>query len=126
VLELVIIPAIPLTMAAGVLFGVGPGLVVVSLASTGAAALAFLIARYAARDKVSCGPFPAGFSLPARNRAFAGWCRHTGAFDLFRRDELQSRRRLRGWQRTIKSSQRSIGRSARTASRCDRGRIRAP
>lgn len=51
-LELVIIPAIPLTMAAGVLFGVGPGLVVVSLASTAAAALAFLIARYAARDKV--------------------------------------------------------------------------
>jgi len=52
-LELVIIPAIPLTMAAGVLFGVGPGLVVVSLASTAAAALAFLIARYAARDKVA-------------------------------------------------------------------------
>ena len=55
-LEIAIVPAIPLTMAAGALFGVGPGLVVVSLASTAAAALAFLIARYAARDKVSCTP----------------------------------------------------------------------
>lgn len=52
-LEVVIVPAIPLTMAAGALFGVGPGTVVVSLASTAAAALAFLIARYAARDKVA-------------------------------------------------------------------------
>jgi uncharacterized membrane protein YdjX (TVP38/TMEM64 family) len=52
VLELVIIPAIPLTMAAGALFGVAPGVVVVSLASTAAAALGFLITRYAARDKV--------------------------------------------------------------------------
>ena len=51
-LELVIIPAIPLTMAAGALFGVAPGVVVVSLASTAAAALGFLITRYAARDKV--------------------------------------------------------------------------
>jgi uncharacterized membrane protein YdjX (TVP38/TMEM64 family) len=53
VLELVIIPAIPLTMAAGALFGVAPGVVVVSLASTAAAALGFLITRYAARDKVA-------------------------------------------------------------------------
>jgi uncharacterized membrane protein YdjX (TVP38/TMEM64 family) len=51
-LELIIIPAVPLTMAAGVLFGVGPGLAVVSFASTAAAAVAFLITRYAARDKV--------------------------------------------------------------------------
>jgi len=51
-LELVIIPAVPLTMASGVLFGVIPGTVVVSLASTAAAAIAFLISRYAARDKV--------------------------------------------------------------------------
>lgn len=53
VLELVIIPAIPLTMAAGVLFGSVPGLIVVSIASTAAAAIAFLITRYAARDKVA-------------------------------------------------------------------------
>lgn len=52
-LELIIIPAVPLTMAAGVLFGVGPGLAVVSFASTAAAAVAFLITRYAARDKVA-------------------------------------------------------------------------
>lgn len=51
-LELVIIPAVPLTMASGVLFGVIPGTIVVSLASTAAAAIAFLISRYAARDKV--------------------------------------------------------------------------
>lgn len=51
-LELVIIPAIPLTMASGALFGVVPGVIVVSLASTAAAALGFLITRYAARDKV--------------------------------------------------------------------------
>jgi uncharacterized membrane protein YdjX (TVP38/TMEM64 family) len=52
-LELIIIPAVPLTMASGVLFGVGPGTVVVSLASTAAAAIAFLITRYAARDKIA-------------------------------------------------------------------------
>ena len=51
-LELAIIPAIPLTMTAGVLFGVFPGLAVVSASGTLAATLSFLIARYAARDKV--------------------------------------------------------------------------
>ena len=51
-LELAIIPAIPLTMTAGVLFGVLPGLAVVSASGTLAATLSFLIARYAARDKV--------------------------------------------------------------------------
>lgn len=50
-LELIVIPAVPLTMAAGVLFGVGPGLAVVSFASTTAAAVAFFLTRYAARDK---------------------------------------------------------------------------
>ena len=51
-LELAIIPAIPLTMTAGVLFGVLPVLAVVSASGTLAATLSFLIARYAARDKV--------------------------------------------------------------------------
>ena len=53
-LELAIIPAIPLTMTAGVLFGALPGLAVVSASGTLAATLSFLIARYAARDKVRC------------------------------------------------------------------------
>ena len=51
-LELAIIPAIPLTMTAGVLFGALPGLAVVSASGTLAATLSFLIARYAAREKV--------------------------------------------------------------------------
>ncbi len=38
--------------AAGAIFGVGPGLVVVSVASTLASTIAFLIARYIARDRV--------------------------------------------------------------------------
>lgn len=51
-LEILALPAIPLTMTSGVLFGIVPGTIVVSGASTAAATLAFLIARYAARDKV--------------------------------------------------------------------------
>ncbi|KAL3153116.1 hypothetical protein ABBQ38_012135 [Trebouxia sp. C0009 RCD-2024] len=51
-LEIVALPAIPLTMTAGVLFGIVPGTIVVSGAATLAATIAFLIARYAARDKV--------------------------------------------------------------------------
>jgi len=51
-LEILAVPAIPLTMSAGVLFGPWLGLAVVSLASTAAAAASFLIARYVARDKV--------------------------------------------------------------------------
>ena len=53
-LEIVALPAIPLTMTAGVLFGIVPGTIVVSGAATTAATIAFLIARYAARDKVCC------------------------------------------------------------------------
>jgi uncharacterized membrane protein YdjX (TVP38/TMEM64 family) len=52
-LELLAVPAIPLTMTAGIIFGVGPGLAVVSIAATIAATAAFLIARYLARDKVA-------------------------------------------------------------------------
>ena len=51
-LELLAVPAIPLTMTSGVIFGVVPGTIVVSVASVAAATLAFLIARYAARDRV--------------------------------------------------------------------------
>ena len=46
------VPGIVLTLGAGFLFGLGWGIVVVSVASTTAAALAFLIARYFARDAV--------------------------------------------------------------------------
>lgn len=51
-LEIVAVPAIPLTMTAGVVFGPVLGTLVVSLSATVAATVAFLIARYAVRDKV--------------------------------------------------------------------------
>jgi uncharacterized membrane protein YdjX (TVP38/TMEM64 family) len=46
------VPGLPLTLGAGFLFGFWRGLILVSIASTIAAALAFLIARYFAREKV--------------------------------------------------------------------------
>ena len=46
------VPGIVLTLGAGFLFGLGWGIALVSVASTIAAALAFLIARYLARDAV--------------------------------------------------------------------------
>ncbi len=49
---LLFVPGILLTLGAGFVFGLGWGVVIVSLASTAAAALAFLIARYAARSRV--------------------------------------------------------------------------
>lgn len=51
-LELLAVPAIPLTMTAGAIFGVIPGTMIVSFAATVAATGAFLISRYIARDKV--------------------------------------------------------------------------
>ncbi|GLC59612.1 hypothetical protein PLESTB_001506000 [Pleodorina starrii] len=51
-LEVLAVPAIPLTMTAGVIFGPVPGTIITSLSGTTAAAIAFLIARYAARDRV--------------------------------------------------------------------------
>ncbi|KAL2629401.1 hypothetical protein R1flu_014087 [Riccia fluitans] len=51
-LEVLAIPAIPLTMSAGLLFGTTIGTVIVSIAGTIAATLAFLIARYLARDRI--------------------------------------------------------------------------
>ena len=49
---LLLIPGSVLTLAAGALFGLAGGTIVTSLSSTTAAALAFLIARYLARDWV--------------------------------------------------------------------------
>lgn len=49
---LLFVPGILLTLGAGFVFGLGWGVVIVSLASTAAAALAFLIARYAARSRI--------------------------------------------------------------------------
>lgn len=51
-LELLAVPAIPLTMTAGAIFGLLPGTAVVSVAATAACTGAFLVARYVARDKV--------------------------------------------------------------------------
>lgn len=50
-LELFAVPAIPLTMTAGVIFGPVMGTAVVSLSATAAATGAFLISRYVARDR---------------------------------------------------------------------------
>jgi uncharacterized membrane protein YdjX (TVP38/TMEM64 family) len=52
VAALLLVPGAILTVGAGLLFGLLWGTVVVSLASTAAAALAFLIARYFARQRV--------------------------------------------------------------------------
>ncbi|CAA6663918.1 unnamed protein product [Spirodela intermedia] len=51
-LEILALPAIPLTMSAGLLFGSFTGTVLVSISGTFAAAVAFLIARYLARDRI--------------------------------------------------------------------------
>lgn len=55
-LEVLAVPAIPLTMASGAIFGIVPGSILVSLSATTAATVSFLIARYLARDKV-CRPY---------------------------------------------------------------------
>eukprot|EP00850_Spirogloea_muscicola_P002869 SM000011S19047 [mRNA] locus=s11:529794:533036:- [translate_table: standard] len=52
VLEILAIPAIPLTMSAGLLFGTVTGTILVSISGTLAATGAFLIARYVARDRI--------------------------------------------------------------------------
>lgn len=51
-LEILAIPAIPLTMSAGLLFGSITGTIIVSISGTMAASAAFLIARYFARDRI--------------------------------------------------------------------------
>lgn len=71
---LLLVPGAALTLAAGALFGLARGLVVVSLASTTAAALAFLAARHLARARVEslAQRYP---SFRAVDRAIAkgGW-----------------------------------------------------
>ncbi|KAG1363646.1 TVP38/TMEM64 family membrane protein [Cocos nucifera] len=51
-LEILAIPAIPLTMSAGLLFGSVTGTIIVSISGTMAASVAFLIARYFARERI--------------------------------------------------------------------------
>ncbi|CAO2834408.1 unnamed protein product [Amaranthus hypochondriacus] len=51
-LEVLAIPAIPLTLSAGLLFGSVIGTVIVSISGTLAASIAFLIARYFARERI--------------------------------------------------------------------------
>ncbi|KAK3020791.1 hypothetical protein RJ639_047747 [Escallonia herrerae] len=51
-LEVLAIPAIPLTMSAGLLFGSLTGTILVSISGTVAASVAFLIARYFARERI--------------------------------------------------------------------------
>lgn len=52
-LEIVALPALPLTVGCGFLFGPVKGTAIVSASSTLAAALSFLISRYALRDYIS-------------------------------------------------------------------------
>ncbi|XP_019151812.1 PREDICTED: uncharacterized protein LOC109148525 [Ipomoea nil] len=51
-LEILALPAIPLTLSAGLLFGPVTGTIIVSISGTMAASVAFLIARYFARDRI--------------------------------------------------------------------------
>ncbi|CAI5514905.1 unnamed protein product [Closterium sp. Naga37s-1] len=51
-LEVLAVPAIPLTLSAGVLFGPAMGTFLCSLSGTISATIAFLIARYVARDRI--------------------------------------------------------------------------
>jgi len=59
--QVVAVPAIPLTMTAGAIFGQSVGVLIVLFSATLAATVSFLIARYLARDKVrGCGGVEAG------------------------------------------------------------------
>ena len=51
-LEILAVPAIPLTMSAGAIFGPAQGTAMVSVSGTIAATVSFFIARYALRDRV--------------------------------------------------------------------------
>ena len=51
-LEVLAVPAIPLTMSAGAIFGPAQGTAIVSVSGTIAATASFFIARYALRDRV--------------------------------------------------------------------------
>lgn len=64
------VPGTILSLAAGAMFGLGVGMVTVSISSTVGASLAFLIARYVARDKVA--------AIARRNRQFGAIDRAIG------------------------------------------------
>ena len=68
------VPGSALTLSAGTLFGVFHGTIIVSLASTTAAAIAFIIARYLARDAIAA-KIKAVPAFAALDRAFGedGW-----------------------------------------------------
>lgn len=70
-LELLGLPAIPLTLSAGALYGQGLGTAAVSVAATLGAVLAFLVSRYLVRDRVlawtRAGPW--GKQFEAMDRA---------------------------------------------------------
>eukprot|EP00238_Polyblepharides_amylifera_P003734 CAMPEP_0196583078 /NCGR_PEP_ID=MMETSP1081-20130531/41916_1 /TAXON_ID=36882 /ORGANISM="Pyramimonas amylifera, Strain CCMP720" /LENGTH=378 /DNA_ID=CAMNT_0041903843 /DNA_START=125 /DNA_END=1261 /DNA_ORIENTATION=- len=71
-LEMLAVPAIPLTMSVGALFGVGPGLLAASAGATIAAGLAFLVARYLLRDRVQAfAETHGGATFVAVDRALA-------------------------------------------------------
>lgn len=55
-LELLAVPAVPLVMASGAIFGIVPGYAIVASSSLLAAIASFLIARYTAREWVSSPP----------------------------------------------------------------------
>lgn len=55
-LEILAVPAVPLTMTAGVIFGPVAGSIVVSVSATAAATIAFLIARYAGAARKAGSP----------------------------------------------------------------------
>ena len=74
-LEVLAVPAIPLTMSAGAIFGPVQGTAMVSVSATTAAAISFLIARYALRDKIR--------DVAAKNPKFAAIDRAIGE-DSFR------------------------------------------
>lgn len=69
-----LIPASVLTLGAGAAFGLVKGMIAVSLGSTLGAALAFLVGRHLARDKVRA-KFASGEKFQAVDRAVAaeGW-----------------------------------------------------
>lgn len=74
VATVLMVPGSILTLSAGALFGLGFGTVVVSLSSTAAAALAFLIGRFLARDLIAAqtAKYPA-FAALERALRKDGW-----------------------------------------------------
>ncbi|MEX2139439.1 MAG: TVP38/TMEM64 family protein [Pirellulales bacterium] len=65
------VPGTILTLAAGAVFGLGVGTVAVSIGSTLGASLAFLVARYVARDKIA--------AIARQNRRFGAIDQAIGA-----------------------------------------------